>query len=265
MFYANSFTSNLNLDNYTAKLSHPSLGEFYGLINNETFDWDFKTGITSGDSGGLFDKVQDGLSSLGSGAGAIANDVPGVIGKALKIFSVGASAVSAGMKAGNDLHKAITGKTVGESLESSTLRRVNSEYGNLAIAVTCTFFKGMQLRGQTCPSFKQFMNKVRKIHLPETKTAGYMRTPQINFDIYLDIFKSQATLKSEDDLKPLREQLWEVKIGRLFQLKGWWMTDTKVSQTNHFDENGQPLIWTATFSFEYFKQMTQSELDNPFR
>lgn len=242
MFYADSFTGKINLDNYTVRIKHggkndSNLGTFVGLIDNEELSWDFTTGLDSG--GSLFDGIQEAASQAGG--------IPAYLAKGAEIV--------------NSIHKALTGASIGESLVSTSIRRTDSKYGSLPIAITCTFFKGLKLRdAEPCPSFKDFMRKLTKIHLP-TSTGGYLRTPQMTWDTYKKLIASKAIILG-NDFFDAKKELWEVRIGNVFQSGGFWMTGAKVSHPNKYDSTGQPLIWKVEFTFEYFKQLTQDE--NPF-
>lgn len=256
MIYGVDISGNKNYDKYLAVFSHGQggkgkLGTFECLIDDDSLSWSFGTELSDNNMAS---------DALGAVAGAASNI------NSKYVRAAGKLAERAGQIGGalDSIHQAVTGASIGESLLANTIQRPTSKYGNLPISVTGTFYKGMKLKNHTCGSFSEFQRKLAKIHLPSLN-GTYLRTPQIDTTQYGKIFLGQTVgLLSKSAVDLIKKELWSVRLGNFFHLQGYWMTDAKVDAINAYDDKGHPLIWTCSFSFSYFRQLTQDDVNSMF-
>lgn len=226
MIFATDLPKRQEFDKYAVVITHPTLKiTFTGLLEGDSTEWEYATRLNTPNGG-----WQDALLEK---AGPIGNII-------------------------NNTHQKLTGATIGESILSNTIKRPTSEYSQPNIQVSMTLYKGLQI-GSNAPtkSFKGFMSDVEACTLPKTIENTYLRTPQVDIKTYLA--EGMAKLVTVGGARTLASRLWKVRIGNIINKQGFWLTDARVSQKHALDKDGQPIIWTASFTLEYFRQLTQED------
>lgn len=184
--------------------------------------------------------------------------------------------VSKGAKAFNTFQKykqmamdgvqSLTGTNLSERQEVYSVVKPDS-WSKPNVSFKCTFYKGMSICGNPpIPSFKTFCRQLAVPMLPNRVGLGItalMESTQVNFKDYFTMILAGVGKVGDNggNATNFRNMGYAVKIGKILNITyGLWMTEAKVETPTIFDKDGQPLVWTVDFEFQYYKQPSIKEV-----
>lgn len=193
---------------------------FFGMVKDTELGYNFKTDLGTGGADDVAEKL--GATKLGSIMDTVAKWTFG-----------GGSATS----------------------EMFTIKKIK-EFSNPTFSINSVFYAGLKTRYGTINSFKEFMQDVSHTMLPGQTLQGpvaILSTNQTDWKKYLDLL---TNFSRKDD-----KVGYSLTIGAFLHIPtGLFITGIDVKQPMVFDEKGTPMVWEATFSFEYYKQVTSDEM-----
>lgn len=208
-----------------------------GLLDDDSLS--FNMGVQIEDSGASISGLLNAFKSAGGGKSTVGNVLAGASGV---LEGLGNLATGLGIKPENFL----VAKTI----------KMPQGFDNPKITFKMTQFASNK------NTFKGFIDVVSRIILPK-KTAGDLAlwSNQISYDEFAklkitDLTAGVSAFAGIGDLATFDGKFCGIKIGKFFGMKyGWWCSNVDVEVPTKFDSNGRPIIWSATFSFDYWRQL----------
>lgn len=238
-------------------------GIVIGIIDDQSLEWGFSTSFTN--------------------KGGITGEGPATVGLLKKGLSfIGGEGFKDGVM--NTVEN-LTGQSLEDMQLSTTICKPNG-YAGIDLSFSCTFFHNMKIKGTTdkpnpytVPTYSEFIKMLAGFSLPYVSGgengiidamisgAAILLNPQVSEETFklIGMAKSLGGQDSNSDwIKKIQDELFTIQIGKVFVGKGYWLESARVSQVHKYDNTGQPLIWTVSFSFKRFAQPLVSDIDKMF-
>lgn len=233
-----------------------------GIMDDKEISLPFGVKLTNNGSIGGAQAMMDMVGGVAKSAGKHLAD-SGIRGTmaASKIskftnFMGAVSDIAGGINKGIE---GITGINLAEKQAVYSVVRPD-EWNKPNISFSCTFYKGMTIQGQTTKSFREFAQNLARPMLPsETKLAGtsVLESNQVSYGDYKTLI-SEGMGGKGDSVKTMG---FKVTVGKVLGVSsGLWMTSAKISAPTIFDANGDPLVWSVDFEFEYYRMPTYEDV-----
>lgn len=159
----------------------------------------------------------------------------------------------------------VTGDKLSSNLEMFTIKKVKS-FSNPQFTVTGLFYSGLKCGAAgTIGTYKEFMQNVAKTMLPKKSGGSIASILSSNQTGTTDYYKllTNADMWTKTDGKV--NFGYGLSIGSVLTIGGGLIiTNIQVKVPTIFDANSQPLVWEATFTAEYYKQITADEASQWF-
>lgn len=218
-----------------------------GLLDDDSLS--FNMGVQIEDSGASISGLLNAFKSAGGGKSTAGNILAGASGI---LEGLGNLASGLGIKPENFL----VAKTI----------KMPQGFDNPKITFKMTQFAS----GKN--TFKSFMEYVNKLILPST-TAGDLAlwSNQIAYDEFAklkitDLTAGVSAFANIGSLKTFDNKFCTIRIGKFFgPNSGWWCSNVDVDVPTKFDSNGRPIIWSATFTFDYWRQLDHARFSQMFK
>lgn len=195
-----------------------------GIIKNDTLVFPFSQSLKTGENGG-------------------------VIGWAEKALGDSFKSVM----------KAVSGE---ENLASQTevyTIKAPKEFESPRIEFEAVLYEGLEVKGVTTPSYAQWMRNVANIMLPKRKTLGVgaiLTSNQTDMEDYMAMLTTGSKIGDFSTAKIG----FGIQLGNFFSCpNGWWVTSINATTPLVLDKGGSPVVWEASFSLEYYKQIRCDE------
>lgn len=157
----------------------------------------------------------------------------------------------------DNIAEILTGDKLTDNLEMFTVKKVKN-FSNPTFTVNAVFYEGLSTPSGSVGDFKTFMQKVATTMLPAKSGAGpasVLSSNQTDWNDYLRL------LSNVDAFSGKQKVGYRLRLGRFLNItSGLFITDISVKQPMVLGKSGQPLVWEASFTVEYYKQITVDEM-----
>lgn len=151
----------------------------------------------------------------------------------------------------------VTGDKLTDNLEMFTVKKIKN-FSNPTFTFNAVFYEGLVTPSGGVGDFQTFMQKVAKTMLPEASSHGpasVLSSNQTDWDNYLRL------LSNVDAFSGKKNVGYRLRLGKFLNIpSGLFITDITVKQPMVMGKSGQPLVWEASFTVEYYKQITVAEM-----
>lgn len=154
-----------------------------------------------------------------------------------------------------NIQKSFTGvDNPAELTTAYTVRKING-WKNPEIKCSMTFLAGSKLT--TPNTYAGFIQAVSQVNLPKVE-AGVMSSNQISWSEYAGLM-SAALTGSNVLTESCNAKLCSFSYGNISIPSGLWITGIDVTQKNVLASGGSPVMWKASFTLEYFMQISANQ------
>lgn len=234
-------------------VTNPAYNEIVGVIDDKSISLPFGIELSNPGAiggGGVVGWINKGLEAL---EGAIDSTPGHGVDKktmALKSFNKYKKMAMDGVQS-------LTGTNLSERQEVYSVVKPDS-WSKPNVSFKCTFYRGMKIENRVIDDFKTFCRRLAVPMLPNRVGLGVtslMESTQVSFGDYFKLILAGVFKVGNDERGAERGLGYSVRVGKVLNITGGlWMTEAKVETPTIFDKDGQPLVWTVDFEFQYYKQ-----------